>query len=104
MTDYYQLLGVTPSASAVEIRRAYALLAREKHPDRFADPEQKRLAQTQFQDITTAFNALMNPRSRAEYDQSRERPQPRTPDEIARDAHGRALPLLESLQLDLKST
>jgi predicted Zn-dependent protease len=100
MKDYYQLLGVAPSASAAEIRKAYALLARDKHPDRFTDPDQKQRAQTEFQDITTAFNALMNPRSRAEYDEARLRPQPRTPEEIAQDAHGRAAAAVEAGQLD----
>jgi curved DNA-binding protein CbpA len=100
MTDYYQLLGVAPSASAAEIRQAYAHLAREKHPDRFTDPAEKQRAQTAFQDITTAFNALMNPRSREEYDQSRHRPTPRTPEEVASDAFERAQPLLEGGQLE----
>jgi curved DNA-binding protein CbpA len=100
MADYYQLLGVAPSASAAEIRHAYARLAREKHPDRFTDPAEKQRAQTVFQDITTAFNALMNPRSRQEYDASRHKPQPRTPEEIATDAFERAQPLLEAGQLE----
>jgi curved DNA-binding protein CbpA len=98
MTDYYQLLGVTPSASAAEVRQAYARLAREKHPDRFTDPAAKRQAQAAFQEITTAFNALVNPRSRQEYDESRHKPTPRTPEEVATDAFERAQPLLEAGQ------
>jgi curved DNA-binding protein CbpA len=100
MADYYQLLGVTPQASAGEIRQAYAKLAREKHPDRFTDPAAKQQAQRQFQDLTTAFNALTNPKSRQEYDQAREKPVPKTPEEIATDAYERSQAALEAGQLD----
>ena len=100
MADYYQLLGVTPQASASEIRQAYARLAREKHPDRFMDPEEKQKAQRTFQDITTAFNALTNPKSRQEYDAARDKPVPRTPEEIATDAYERSQAALEAGQLD----
>ena len=100
MIDHYQMLGVAPSASVAEIRQAYGRLARERHPDRFTDPAEKRLAQTALQDITTAFNALVNPKSRQEYDASRHRPQPRTPEEIASDAFERAQPLLETGPLE----
>jgi curved DNA-binding protein CbpA len=100
MADYYQILGVAPTAPAAEVRQAYARLAREKHPDRFTDPEEKQRAQEVFQDITTAFNALVNPRSRQEYDEARNKPQPRTPEEIATDAFERAQPALEAGQLE----
>jgi curved DNA-binding protein CbpA len=100
MIDHYQLLGVAPSASVAEIRQAYGRLARERHPDRFTDPAEKARAQTALQDITTAFNALVNAKSRQEYDASRHRPQPRTPEDIARDAFERAQPLLETGPLE----
>jgi curved DNA-binding protein CbpA len=90
MSDYYELLGVTPSASAAEVRKAYARLAREKHPDRFTDPAEKERAQRLFQDITHAFNTLTNPMAKEEYDRERERgPKPQTPEEIAADAFER---------------
>lgn len=100
MADYYQLLGIGPKASAVEVRKAYARLAREKHPDRFTDAVQKAEAQRYFQDITTAFNTLTNPKARSEYDRARERPQPTTPEEIAKDAFVRHAEMLESGQLE----
>jgi curved DNA-binding protein CbpA len=100
MSDYYELLGVAPSASAAEVRKAYARLAREKHPDRFTDPAEKRQAEVAFQEITAAFNALMNPRTREEHDQKRGRPTPSTPEEVAADAFERSQPALEAGQLD----
>ena len=100
MADYYQLLGVSPQASVAEVRQAYARLAREKHPDRFRDEAEKKRAQREFQDITTAFNALANPKSRQEYDAARDRPVPKTPEEIATDAYERSQAALEAGQLD----
>ncbi len=100
MSDYYELLGVSTQATAAEIRQAYARLARDRHPDRFPDPEAKQRAQADLQELTTAFNTLLNPRSRQEYDASRSRPVPRTPEDIARDAYERAQPLVEAGSLD----
>lgn len=98
MSDYYELLGVEPTASEGAIRKAYALHAREKHPDRFTDPEERKAAERHFQELTTAFNTLMNDSSRQEYDASRERPQLTTPEEIARDAFERAGEMLAAGQ------
>jgi curved DNA-binding protein CbpA len=100
MSDYYEMLGVSVEASAADIRAAYARLARERHPDRFPDPAAKAKAQADLQELTTAFNTLLNPRSRQEYDASRHRPVPHTPEEIARDAFERAQPLVEAGGLD----
>ncbi len=100
MADFYQLLGITPQASVAEVRQAYGRLAREKHPDRFTDEAEKLKAQRVFQDITTAFNTLTNPRSRQEYDAARDKPTPRTPEEIATDAFERSQQALEEGQID----
>ena len=100
MGDLYERLGVASTAPAPEIRQAYLRLARDKHPDRFADPAEKRRAEAEFQEITTAFNTLVNPKSRQEYDQERSRPRPSSPEELAKDAFARAKAALEAGQLD----
>jgi curved DNA-binding protein CbpA len=99
MADYYAILGVPRTASISEIRQAYGRLAREKHPDRFADPEERARAHEAFRDMTTAFNTLSNERNRREYDASLERPRSTGPEEIAREAHARALKHLEANEL-----
>ena len=58
MADYYEILGVAHDASTAEIRKAYAVIAREKHPDRIGDPVAKERAQEFFKDATAAFNTL----------------------------------------------
>ncbi len=98
MSDYYELLGVPPTAAAADIRRAYARLAKDRHPDRYTDPVEKEKAQAFFKDLTTAFNTLVNQGSRQEYDAGRARPKPHTPEEIARDAYARAAQALEAGQ------
>jgi curved DNA-binding protein CbpA len=97
MANYYDLLGIGKSANTADIRKAYARLAREKHPDRFPDPAAKLSAQQTFQEITAAFNTLSNDRGRAEYDKSLEAPpRPPVPEEIARDAFERGQKLFEA--------
>jgi curved DNA-binding protein CbpA len=95
MADFYEILGVAPTATAAEVRQAYVRLAKERHPDRFPDPAEKARAQRFFQDLTTAFNTLHNERTRREYDAERERKKPVNPVEMAQDAYDRALALAE---------
>ncbi len=96
MADYYEILGIPKNASSAEVRKAYALKAREQHPDRFSDPAQKKQAEALFTEITAAFNALSNDRSRSEYDASLQRPSQATPEAIAQNAYQRGLERLES--------
>lgn len=62
--DYYDVLGVSRSADAKEIRRAYRRLAREYHPDVNKSDE----AEERFKEINEAFEVLGNDERRAAYD------------------------------------
>jgi len=61
--DYYQTLGVTKSASADEIKRAYRKLAHEHHPDKNKGNEAK------FKEINEAYQVLSDQSKRQQYDQ-----------------------------------
>lgn len=64
--DYYQVLGVSRSASQDEVRRAYKKLARELHPDKRPGDQQ---AAQRFAEVTEAWEVLGNPEKRKQYDQ-----------------------------------
>jgi DnaJ-class molecular chaperone len=98
MADHYQILGVAPTASVAEIRKVYMSLARDKHPDRFPDPEQKRAAEAFFRDATSAFNVLTNERARREYDQQREKPRASAPEDLAAEAFTQGVQFFEGRQ------
>ena len=96
MTDYYELLAVARNATAADVRKAYARLAKERHPDRFTDPAEKERAHEAFKELTTAFNTLSNDKSRQEYDQALARPKVEVPAEIARSAFERGTAMFEA--------
>ena len=81
--DYYAILGIAKTASPDEIKKAYQRLARDNHPDRIRDPEQKAEADRRFQLITEAYNQLRDEKARREYDRTLDR-KVRTPEEEAR--------------------
>jgi len=64
--DYYEVLGVTKSASAAEIKKAYRKKALEYHPDK--NPNDK-TAEAKFKEAAEAYEVLSNGDKKARYDQ-----------------------------------
>lgn len=65
-TVYYDILGVEPTATDLELKKAYRKQAIRLHPDKNAnDPN----AAAKFQDLGEAYGILKDPESRAAYDE-----------------------------------
>lgn len=63
--DYYATLGVSRTASAEDIKKAYRKLARENHPDLHPDDPK---AKEKFQQVQNAFDVLNDPKKREMFD------------------------------------
>jgi WD40 repeat protein len=64
LPSYYEVLGVGPNAEAETLRKAYRRLARKHHPDVSQDPR----AHENMARINAAFETLIDPAKRTEYD------------------------------------
>jgi hypothetical protein len=65
MKNYYAILGVSPSAHAADIKRAYRRLALQYHPDKNPNAA----AEQFFKEVNEAYGVLGDSQSRYEYDQ-----------------------------------
>ena len=64
--DYYEVLGLTKTASEDDIKKAYRKIAIKYHPDR--NPGDKE-AEEKFKEAAEAYNVLHDPQKRQQYDQ-----------------------------------
>ena len=64
--DYYEILGVSRTASVEEIKASYRKCALKWHPDR--NPENKAEAEMKFRESTEAYSVLSDPQKRQVYD------------------------------------
>jgi molecular chaperone DnaJ len=66
--DFYKVLGVSKTADADEIKKAYRKLARKYHPDsNSGDPS----AEARFKDVSEAYDVVGDVKKRKEYDEAR---------------------------------
>ena len=68
MSDYYTILGVTPTATQREISVAYKGLVAKYHPDKHQKNDLKELAAEKLRQLNEAYAVLSNRQQRAQYD------------------------------------
>lgn len=68
--NYYDVLGISKSASDKDIKKAYQKLAKQYHPDRQSGKSdaEKEKATEKFKEITEAYEVLSNPQKKSNYD------------------------------------
>uniref|UniRef100_UPI0037E719B0 dnaJ homolog subfamily B member 2 n=1 Tax=Semicossyphus pulcher TaxID=241346 RepID=UPI0037E719B0 len=66
MVDYYNVLGVSKTASQDDIKKAYRKLALKWHPDK--NPDNKDEAEKKFKELAEAYEVLSDKSKRDEYD------------------------------------
>ena len=56
--DYYEILGVSKTATDDELKKAYRKMAKKYHPD--ANPDNKKEAEAKFKEVTEAYEVLLD--------------------------------------------
>lgn len=70
MSDPYEVLGVSPSASDDEIKRAYRELVKKYHPDNYNDNPLADLAEAKMKEINEAYDTIVKQRTQGGYQSS----------------------------------
>ena len=65
--DYYEVLGVSKTATDEELKKAFRKLAKKYHPD--ANPDNPKEAEAKFKEVNEAYENLSDPQKRRMYDQ-----------------------------------
>lgn len=61
--DPYKVLGVDPTASDDEVKKAYRKLARKYHPDKYAESDLKELAEEKMKEVNYAYEQIQQMRA-----------------------------------------
>lgn len=85
MQDNYEILGVSPIATADLIKAAYRKKAAQFHPDKNQSPD----APTRFREVQEAYEVLSDPERRKAFDDYRQRSLIEDPLPVARDMSGK---------------
>ncbi|GAX22205.1 hypothetical protein FisN_19Lh269 [Fistulifera solaris] len=85
--DPYQILGVSHTATAAEIRTAYRRLALQHHPDKQPTVQDKERVTPLFVKISNAYEVLSDPEERARYDHRQQQQQQQTVSSLSDNHH-----------------